>query len=80
LYGIQLNGVENILGGFNLNNIQNLYAVNTESTTVDKATSLLDYQGELFEKQALEYMKYKVPVNTITNFLDNTSIMEDTKT
>lgn len=58
--------------------IQNLYNINIESTNVKKITTLLEYNGELFEKQALEYMKYKIPIDTVTSFLNNASTVEDT--
>lgn len=82
---LKLYGMQNILEESNLsdlqnlNNIQNLYNVQIEGIALEKLTSLLDYHGGLFEKQALEYMKYKVPADTVTDFFHNASVMEDSK-
>lgn len=76
---LKMYGMQNILENTNLNGIQNLYAVGIESTAIEKTTSFLEYEGELFEKQVIEYMKYKVPAETVTSFWENTSGLEDTK-
>lgn len=59
--------------------VHNLYGIQVESIVSEQLTSLLDYKGELFEKQAVEYMKYKVPASVVSNQLNHLEVLEDTK-
>lgn len=77
---MQMYGVQNTLRADSIYSIQNIYGVGVKDIKTEKLTSLLEYDGELFEKQAMEYMKYKVPADTLSSFFDNAKVLSDAKT
>ncbi|SHO53863.1 DUF5702 domain-containing protein [Anaerocolumna xylanovorans] len=54
------------------------YGIKTEKIDITRTQTLLDKDGELFAKQASEYMKYKVPENGVKSLLEKLKIMEGT--
>lgn len=55
----------------------NLYGVKINKVEVSMLTTLIDYEGSLFIKQANNYMKYKELGNVIEKVLSYLSIIED---
>lgn len=56
-----------------------LYGIETTSLTMNKATTMLDLEGDLFINQATAYMKYKATQNSLERFLSNNTALEETK-
>lgn len=56
-----------------------LYGIETVGVNIASTRSLSDLQGELFVKQACEYMKYKVPESALNNLLKEFNIVEGMK-
>jgi len=56
-----------------------LFGLNTLDISLRQQTSLLDYEGELFINQAVEYMKYAEIANGIELMLDKLSLLEQPK-
>lgn len=57
----------------------NLYGISLESVDIKNKTSLMDYQGEIFNHQVIEYMKYKELKDVVEFFLEKASILEQPK-
>lgn len=55
------------------------YGIITESVDIAKTQTLLDKKGELFVKQALEYMKYKTLEDGLKSLLEKLKIVKETK-
>ncbi len=53
-----------------------LYDISLDSLTVAETTGLMDYQGELFLNEAVEYMKYRELGNGMELLLDKMSVLE----
>ncbi len=56
-----------------------LYGISIDSLSVGTLTGLMDYQGGLFLKEAVEYMKYKEVADGIALLLDKLSLLETPK-
>lgn len=53
-----------------------LFSNTLESVEVINSTGLLDYQGEIFINEVIEYMKYRSIGNVIEFFMDKASLLE----
>ncbi len=49
------------------------------SVEVGELTRLMDYKGELFRNEAVEYMKYDMAADTVEKLLDQLSLLETPK-
>jgi hypothetical protein len=54
-----------------------LYDISVDSLTVKNSTSLMDYQGDLFINEAVEYMKYEELGNGMELLLDKMSLLKE---
>lgn len=57
----------------------NLYGINTDKITVNEPVTLMDYDGDIFVNQAVDYMKYKEVSNGIEKFLPAVNSIEETQ-
>ena len=55
------------------------FSVSTDQIDLEGKTGLMDYEGELFINEAVEYMKYKEIGNAISLLLDKFSLLETPK-
>ncbi len=67
------------LGDDHLHENIDLYDINITSQAVTDQTGLIDYQGELMRKEAVEYMKYHELADGITLLLEKLSLLEAPK-
>ncbi len=57
----------------------NLLGISLASTEIGEQTRLMDYKGELFRNEAVEYMKYDTAADAIKILLDKLSLLEKPK-
>lgn len=57
----------------------NLYGISIDGVDVRSKTSIMDYQGELFTNEIIEYMKYREIGNVAEFLLDKASLLEHPK-
>lgn len=55
------------------------YGITIKNVDITSTQTLLDKKGELFAKQACEYMKYRIPEDGIKSLLENLKITEGAK-
>lgn len=56
----------------------NILDVQTSNVEIGNINTLLDYDGDLFNSQAVSHMKYKELGNVLENFLNKVSLIEET--
>lgn len=57
----------------------NLMGLSLDSVEVEEQIRLMDYEGELFRNEAVEYMKYHTAADAIEILLDKLSLLEEPK-
>lgn len=67
---------KNLEGVFNEGGVE-LYDISLENIQISNKADMLDYEGQLFINEAVEYMKYKEIGNGIESLLDKLSLMEE---
>ncbi len=67
---------EKELSGLDSRKYTNLFDISLDQVEVCEETRLMDYQGQLFINEAVEYMKYKEVGNIVELFLDKLSLLK----
>lgn len=66
--------------GYNIPiNSFNIYNINTESVQVETVHTLMDYGGDMFRNQAIDYTKYRIAGEGIETLLEKVNLIDDAK-